>query len=99
MDTLPLQPGCYYHIYNRGNNKENIFKEHRNYSHFLILWKKHIVPVAHSFVYSLQPNHFHFLVFTKEDVLESKISKRFGNCFNAYSKSINKGYGRTGSLF
>ena len=21
----PLTPGCYYHIYNRGNNKEPIF--------------------------------------------------------------------------
>ncbi len=99
MDKLPLQSGCYYHIYNRGNNKETIFKEPRNYNHFLLLWRKHVAPVADSFAYSLQPNHFHFLVFIKEDILENKISKGFSNCFNAYSKSINKGYDRTGSLF
>ncbi len=99
MDMLSLQPGCYYHIYNRGNNKENLFKEQRNYIYFLSLWKKHIEPVAHTFAYSLQPNHFHFLVFIKEDLPEKKISNGFSNCFNAYSKSINKAYNRTGSLF
>ncbi|MEO6330747.1 MAG: transposase [Ginsengibacter sp.] len=99
MDKDPLQPGCYYHIYNRGNNKENIFKQPRNYNHFLMLWKKHIQPVALTFCYSLQPNHFHFLVFTKENKAATEISKAFGNCFNAYAKSINKAYNRTGSLF
>ncbi|HKZ86348.1 MAG TPA: hypothetical protein VJ793_22180 [Anaerolineae bacterium] len=28
----PLEPGKYYHIYNRGNNGENIFLEERNYA-------------------------------------------------------------------
>jgi REP-associated tyrosine transposase len=95
----PLQPGFYYHIYNRGNNKENIFFESKNYSYFLMLWKKHIHPVSLTFCYSLQPNHFHFLVYTKEDRSATEISKAFSNCFNAYAKSINKMYGRTGSLF
>jgi putative transposase len=99
MDKDPLQPGCYYHIYNRGNNKENIFQEPKNYHHFLSLWKKYIEPVALTFCYSLQPNHFHFLIYVKENIVESKISKAFSNCFNAYAKSINKAYNRTGSLF
>ncbi len=99
MDKDPLQSGCYYHIHNRGNNKENIFKEPRNYNYFLLLWKKHIEPVALTFVYSLQPNHFHFLLFIQENLPEAKISKAFSNCFNAYAKSINKAYNRTGSLF
>ena len=33
-DPIPLEPGKYYHIYNRGNNRENIFNERRNYAHF-----------------------------------------------------------------
>ena len=99
MDKLPLQSGCYYHIYNRGDTKENIFKEPRNYNHFLLLWRKHVEPVAYSFAYSLQPDYFHFLIFIKEGIPENKIIKGFSNCFNAYSKSINKGYDRTGSLF
>ena len=99
MDKYPLQSGCYYHIYNRGNNKENIFREPRNYNYFLLLWKKYIEPVSLTFAYSLQPNHFHFLIFIKENIEEIKISKAFSNCFNAYAKSINKAYNRTGSLF
>jgi hypothetical protein len=27
---VPLERGKYYHIYNRGNNRENIFLEERN---------------------------------------------------------------------
>ena len=99
MDKYPLQPGCYYHIYNRGNNKENIFREARNYNYFLLLWKKYIEPVTLTFAYSMQPNHFHFLIFIKENIAENKISKAFSNYFNAYAKSINKAYNRTGSLF
>jgi REP element-mobilizing transposase RayT len=95
----PLQPVCTYHIYNRGNNKENIFRETGNYTYFLQLWKKHIIPVADTLVYSLLPNHFHFLVRLKEENTTKVISKSFSNCFNAYAKSFNKVYGRTGSLF
>jgi putative transposase len=99
----PLLPNNIYHIYNRGNNKETIFKESKNYNHFLYLWKKHVNPIADSLVYSLQPNHFHFLVRTKEvneddDKQSKKIQQSFANFFNAYSKSINNAYNRTGSL-
>ncbi len=85
-----LQPGCYYHIYNRGNNKENIFREPKNYAYFLKLWKKHIQPISLTFCYSLQPNHFHFLVYIKEDKSVAKISKAFSNCFNAMPKASIK---------
>ena len=62
--TEPLQSGAYYHIYNRGNNGENIFKEERNYFHFLKLYAKHIVPVADTFAYCLMRNHFHLMIRT-----------------------------------
>ena len=99
MAKDPLQPGCYYQIYNGGNNKENIFREPGNYHHFLNLWKKYIQPVALTFCYSLQPNHFHFLIYTKEDADKEVLSRAFSNCINAYAKAINKAYNRTGSLF
>ena len=95
----PLHPGLMYHIYNRGNNKENLFKEQRNYNYFLQLWKRHIVPVADTFCYSLLPNHFHFLIETRDTISLKRIHQSFSNCFNAYTKSINKSYERTGSLF
>ena len=94
-----LRPGFMYHLYNRGNNKENLFKEVKNYQYLLNLWKRHIQPVADTFCYSLQPNHFHFLVQLKESLLSKKIDQAFSNCFNAYAKGINKAYHRVGSLF
>jgi putative transposase len=59
---LPLEHGKYYHIYNRGNNRGNIFFEDRNYHHFLRLYAKHIEPIADTYAYCLLYNHFHFLV-------------------------------------
>ncbi len=61
-----LFPGSMYHIYNRGNNKENLFIEEKNYFYFLQLWKKYVSPVANTFAYCLLKNHFHFLVRIKE---------------------------------
>jgi hypothetical protein len=63
----PLQPGEYYHIYNRGINGETLFREGRNYHHFLKLWAKYIEPVADTYAYCLLSNHFHFLIRIKED--------------------------------
>ncbi len=62
---IPLQYGKYYHIFNRGNNGDNIFLEERNYHHFLKLYTKYIVPTADTFAYCLLRNHFHLLVRTK----------------------------------
>lgn len=105
----PLQPGAFYHIYNRGTNRENIFVESRNYPYFLHLYAKYISPVAETYAYCLLKNHFHVLVRIKDDVpiQDPKGLKRplgstsvaFSNFFNAYAKAINKAYGRTGSLF
>jgi REP element-mobilizing transposase RayT len=58
----PLQYGCIYHIYNRGNNHENVFYEERNYHHFLRLYARYVLPVADTYAYCLLRNHFHFLV-------------------------------------
>ncbi|WP_291144870.1 hypothetical protein [Flavobacterium sp. UBA7680] len=44
-----LESGKYYHIYNRGINSENIFKENRNHEYFLMLYAKHIDPIAETF--------------------------------------------------
>ena len=92
----PLRPGHYYHVYNRGNNRENIFREERNYRYFLDLYAAHIEPIAETFAYCLLRNHFHLLVRIKD---AADPSRAFSNLFNAYTKSINKNYGRTGSLF
>lgn len=99
MKYEPIVCNRFYHIYNRGNNGENIFFENINYSFFLNLIKKHVLPVAEIYSYCLLKNHFHILIKTKEIQDESKLSQGISNLFNSYAKAINKTYKRTGSLF
>jgi putative transposase len=93
---VPLQLGSYYHIYNRGNNRENLFREERNYHHFLKLYARYIPPIADTYAYCLLKNHFHVLVRLKTAAEQSRNAKvlspsqQLGNLFNAYSKAINK---------
>ncbi len=99
---IQLEPGKSYHIYNRGNNKENLFKEPSNYFYFLSLWVKYIEPVAKTYCYNLLPNHFHFFIRiddSNSELSSCKVSQAFSNYFNAYAKAINYKYDRTGSLF
>lgn len=107
MKQVAFEPDKYYHLFNRGNNKENIFKDDENYFYFLSLVKKHLLPTCEIFAYCLLPNHFHFLLRIKSSSElppdfqsgKKKIWQPFSNLFNAYSKAINKRYNRTGSLF
>ena len=62
----PLVYGQYYHIYNRGNSGETLFREQRNYPYFLKLYAQYIEPVAETYAYCLMSNHFHFLVRIKD---------------------------------
>ncbi|MBI4931081.1 MAG: transposase [Bacteroidetes bacterium] len=97
----------FYHIFNRGNNRENIFKEEDNYYYFLKQYEKYLLNTVDTYAYCLMPNHFHLLVQIKK--IENKTSKAlsrltpaekaFKDFFISYAKSINKKYGRTGSLF
>jgi REP element-mobilizing transposase RayT len=100
----PLAYGQYYHVYNRGNNGEILFREERNYAYFLKLYGRYIEPVAETYAYCLMPNHFHFLVRIKEwqsleDCHSCTPSQAFANFFSTYTKAFNKAYQRTGSLF
>lgn len=67
MTIQPLRFGQTYHIYNRGNNRENLFVEPRNYPYFLNLYAKHILPIAETYAYCLLPNHFHFAIRTRTE--------------------------------
>ncbi len=99
MQYEKLTKNNYYHVFNRGNNKEDIFIEQDNYDYFFKLLTKYIVPIAYIYSYCLLKNHFHLLVRIKDIEDENKISQSFSNMFNAYAKAINKKYNRTGSLF
>ena len=74
----PLLFDTYYHIFNRGNNGENIFLEERNYSHFLNLYDLHLAPITDLYAYCLIRNHFHLLVRirSEEEIAGSLKAKR-----------------------
>ena len=107
MKLEPLESSQYYHFYNRGNNKEDIFIEEDNYIYFMSLVKKYLLQVADIYSYCLLPNHFHFILRIKDkenlpekyNNEEAKIFLPFSNLFNAYAKAFNKKYKRKGSLF
>ena len=95
--TEPLYPGKYYHIYNRGNNREILFFEELNYPYFLKLYANHIEPIADTFCYCLLKNHFHFLIRIKtndeyrEYLRVSKFNDR--EEYKGKEKSINPSQG------
>ncbi len=107
--SYPLKPGNFYHIFNRGNNRENLFYKQDNYIYFLRKYDFYLNDYLDTFAYCLLPNHFHLLVkikneedlpdFENPEGISGTVSKQFSNFFNAYAKSINKQENRIGSLF
>jgi len=104
----PFVPGLYYHIYNRGNNRQSIFFQPENYLYFLRNVKKYIAPVAKVTVYCLMPTHYHVLARVEQQPSEfsknsegcsAKISSAMMRLSVSYTKAINKRFQRTGSLF
>jgi REP element-mobilizing transposase RayT len=69
----PLQPGCLYHIYNRGNNHENIFYNSNNYAYFLLKLRQYLSSCITFYAYCLLPNHFHLFVQVKHEVGLSEV--------------------------
>lgn len=103
-DIPPISFGTFFHIYNRGNNCENIFFQERNYAYFMELWWKHTYQIAETWTYCLLRNHFHAVVFIKneEDLADVQIrtpSQYFSNFFNSYARGVNIATERTGALF
>ena len=64
--TIPLEPGFYYHLFNRGNNKQNIFYKQKNYGYFLQKYADYMESYLDTLAYCLLPNHFHLLVKVKD---------------------------------
>jgi len=70
-----MQEGHFYHIYNRGINKDLLFFENMNYDYFLKQFRKYLTAYVDVFSYCLMPNHFHFLVRIKNDGETSEVSE------------------------
>ncbi len=57
-----LVPDSYYHLFNRGNNRQDVFFQDWDYRLFLMRCPRFVDPVAEVYAYCLLPNHFHMLI-------------------------------------
>lgn len=106
---MHFEPNYFYHIYNRGNNKQYVFLSDENYLFFLRKIRKELSGHLNFLAYCLMPNHFHFLVQVKDEpvrplqavrpVIENPIARKVGTLLSSYTQAINKEENRTGSLF
>ena len=99
-----------YHVYNRGNIRQKIFFEKRNYPFFLKKMESHLLPYCDMLAWCLMPNHFHWLIQVKDkDSLEPTVlaqdesvmalNKNIGILLRSYTRAINKVNNNRGSLF
>ncbi len=96
----PFSEGNNYHIYNRTNNKEQLFKSDENRLYFLRQYAKYLSPFVDTFSWCLLPNHFHFLVRikTEEEIKKYLQQVQRGDTFskgvtsNSTLKPIEKKY-------
>lgn len=107
-----FQNDAFYHIYNRGINKQLVFLDDDDYRVFLNLLKRYlsekpevhpkngIYPTYHKKVellaYCLMPNHFHLLLYQLEDRGVELLLKAVGTSYGMY---FNKKYERVGPVF
>ena len=95
--TVLFLPGHYYHIYNRGAHKADIFRDDRDYALLLKLFKEKSKDFDISVIaYCLMSNHYHFLFRQNGD---ATISQLMQAVFNIYSKAFNRKHGVSGTLF
>jgi REP element-mobilizing transposase RayT len=94
---VELRAGCYYHLYNRGANRQPIFLCEENWGFFIRQLRDYFRPeLVDVLAYCLMPNHYHLLVHAKTDLLSKEVMQPFSV---SYVKALNKQQQRSGPLF
>lgn len=100
----------YYHIFNRGNAKANIFRTRADYVFFLTILANYLSPQMQNqtrklknyhqkitlLAFCLMPNHFHFCL---QQHGERHIASFIHSLTIRYNYYFNKKYGRVGHVF
>ncbi|MEM6524544.1 MAG: transposase [Bacteroidota bacterium] len=95
-------PGELYHVYNRGNNQQNIFFNNSNYQFFLRKIKNELTKYCDIVAYCLMPNHYHLLIKVSDETQDSEIHslvRKVGTLQSSYTRAINIQNKSKGSLF
>lgn len=94
---IEFRTGHYYHLYNRGVNRQPIFFCDENWAYFLKRLRHYFLPeLVDILAYCLMPTHYHLLVYLRIDDLSKCIMQPFSL---SYTKAVNKQQGRVGPLF
>ena len=88
--TTPILGGSYYHIFNRGANRQLIFYNADNYNYFLKLLKELLADYMHFFAYCLLPNHFHLVVKVSDEIYQLEKENRSLSTQNRGNGSLKK---------
>lgn len=105
-----LEPGKFYHIYNRGNNSQDVFHSEFEVNSFLSRWERFITPVAETFAYSILKNHFHAAVRVRDSIYRPNLkifeelgidetNKDFSRFFTSFAMSLHAANGTNGAVF
>jgi REP element-mobilizing transposase RayT len=102
---IPLCAGEFYHLHNRGNNRESVFRSRGDYLFFLKRLRDYLVPVMDITAYCLMPTHYHLMVYlrpTSEVLRTSEVglaSRAMMQLAVSHTKGMNWRWKRYGSLF
>ena len=105
---MKFLPENIYHVYNQGNNKQNIFIEDNHFLYFLQLYEAYIVPHCETLAWSLMNTHFHFMIYADTRCNDIKkqgglmldpVTNGFRKLLSTYAHEFNIKNNRSGSLF
>lgn len=97
LRSTPFLANHYYHIYNRGVNREKIFFCDENYRYLIRLIRKNLPRYYIKIIaYGLLPNHYHLLLMPSADNTLNLFMK---SVFGSYVQGVNKQQNRMEPLF
>ena len=97
MRDIQFRAGHYYHLYNRGVDRQPIFFDEENWGYFIKRLRHYCIPdLIEIIAYCLMPNHYHILANLKDDNLSTKIMQPFTV---SYTKAVNRQQDRVGPVF
>jgi putative transposase len=111
---MNFENGDIYHIYNQGNDRQQIFFNRNNKLFFLSKIKEFILPHADILAWCLMSNHFHLMVYvhrfeivvsntttspSTNSVKTRKLNDSIAILLRSYTRAINKQENRSGALF
>jgi putative transposase len=89
-------PGAFYHVIARGNRRQKIFRDNKDYQLYLSFLGEYKDRYGFSlYAYTLMPNHVHLLI----EVGEVPLSRLMQNLQFRYCRNFNIKYKKSGHLF